>query len=87
MLRSLGERFRQNGIVLTFSELKWQVQNVLDRTGLTAIIGKENIFASDESALAELNRRLAECPPAGPASEEEDVSASPGAAPLHPAHA
>jgi sulfate permease, SulP family len=87
VLRSLGERFRQNGIALTFSELKWQVQNVLDRTGLTAIIGKENIFASDESALAELNRRLAECPPAGPASEEEDVSASPGAAPLHPAHA
>lgn len=59
VLRSLGERFRKNGIVLTFSELKPQVRVVLDRTGLTAIIGENNIFAGDRSALAELNRRLA----------------------------
>jgi SulP family sulfate permease len=90
VLRSLGDRFRKNGIVLTLSELKWQVQNVLDRTGLTDIIGKENIFATDESALAELNRRLADCPPAGPASEERSVAKRTGAAAsplLHPAHA
>jgi len=89
VLRSLSDRFRKNGVVLTLSELKWQVQRVLDRTGLTTIIGKENIFATDESALADLNRRLAEPTPAGPASEEEDVLASSGAAapPLHPAHA
>jgi len=88
VLRSLSDRFRKNGVVLTFSELKWQVQRVLDRTGLTTIIGKENIFATDESALADLNKRLAEPPPAGPASEEGDVLASSGAAapPLHPVH-
>jgi SulP family sulfate permease len=90
VLRSLAGRFRKNGIVLTFSELKHQVRNVLDRTGLTEIIGKENIFPRDEEALAELNRRLAEPAPAGPASGERRVVMAPtGAAvqPLRPAHA
>ena len=64
VLRSLGERFRKNGIVLTFSELKWQVRDVLDRTGLTESIGKDNIFDTDEDALAELSRRLADAAPA-----------------------
>ena len=76
--------------MLTFSELKHQVRNVLDRTGLTEIIGKENIFPRDEEALAELNRRLAEPAPAGPASGERRVVMAPtGAAvqPLRPAHA
>lgn len=59
VLRSLGERFRKNGIVLTFTGLKQQVRDVLDRTGLTEQIGLENIFATDEYALSELNRRLA----------------------------
>lgn len=89
VLRSLGDRFRKNGIVLTFSELKWQVRNVLDRTGLTELIGKENIFITDELAMAELNRRLAVCPPAGPASGERKTAEKSGAAvlPLHPVHA
>lgn len=89
VLRSLGDRFRRNGVVLTFSELKRQVRDVLDRTGLTAIIGTENIFPSDKAALAELNRRLAESPPAGPTSEGEMVAVQTGAAavPPHPAHA
>jgi SulP family sulfate permease len=89
VLRSLGERFRRNGLVLTFSELKRQVRDVLDRTGLTAIIGTENIFPSDKAALAELNRRLAESPPAGPVSEGEMVAVQTGAAavPPRPAHA
>lgn len=59
VLRSLGERFRKNGIVLTFTGLKQQVRDVLDRTALTEQIGLENIFATDEQALSELNRRLA----------------------------
>lgn len=90
VLRSLGERFHKNGIVLTFSELKPQVRDVLDRTGLTAIIGEKNIFPGDRSALAELNRRLVEEAAAGPASVEEDAAVTkPGVAeqPLHPAPA
>lgn len=58
VLRSLEERFRKNGIVLTFAGLKQQVRDVLDRTGLTGQIGSENIFVTDEQALAELRRRL-----------------------------
>lgn len=87
VLRGLGDRFRRNGVVLTFSELKRQVRDVLDRTGLTAIIGTENIFPSDKAALAELNQRLAES--AGPASEEGMAAVQTGAAavPPHPAHA
>ncbi len=89
VLRSLSERFRKNGVALTFSELKRQVRDVLDRTGLTAIIGSENFFASDKAALAELNRRLAEPSSAGPASEEETGGSQTGAAarPPHPAPA
>lgn len=77
VLRSLGERFRKNDVTLVFSELKQQVRDVLDRTGLTAIIGSENLFPSDKAALAELNRRLAE-----PVAPEERAAAAvrPGAA-------
>lgn len=78
VLRSLGERFRKNDIVLTFSELKWQVRNVLDRTGLTELIGRKNIFITDELALVELNRRLAEHLPVGAASGDDDAAATPG---------
>lgn len=70
VLRSLVERFRKNGVILTFSELKQQVREVLDRTSLTEQIGAENIFATDEQALDELNRRLAGHKPAGAAFEE-----------------
>ncbi len=69
VLRSLDERFRKNGITLTFSELKPQVSDVLDRTGLTGIIGRENIFSRDEWALAELNSRLAKESTIDPAPE------------------
>jgi hypothetical protein len=74
-------------VVLTFSELKQQVRDVLDRTGLTAIIGAENIFPSDKAALAELTRRLAKPVPAGPISEEGTGATQTGAAATlpHPA--
>lgn len=57
MLFNLIERFRKNGITLTFSGLKKQVQEVMDRTGLSEEIGKENIFPNDRSALEEFHRR------------------------------
>lgn len=63
VLRNLEDRFRKNGIVLTFTGLKQQVRVVMDRTGLTEQIGVENIFATDEQALDELNRRLAQAIP------------------------
>jgi len=58
VLGKLVERFRSNGIELTFSSLKKQVQDVMDRSGLTEQIGRSNIFATDAFALEELRTRL-----------------------------
>lgn len=57
-LSNLVTRFRDNGIIINFSGFKRQVQEVLDRTGLTEKIGKEHIFPSDREALEYLNREL-----------------------------
>jgi SulP family sulfate permease len=58
MLRNLLERFQKSGIKLTFSGLKKQVSDVMDRTGLSAKIGEENIFATDRMAIDEICLRL-----------------------------
>lgn len=54
----LAERFHSNGIDLAFSGIKKQVQDVMDRSGLSERIGRRNIFATDAIALEELRRRL-----------------------------
>jgi SulP family sulfate permease len=58
MLKNLVARFRANGITLAFSGMKKQVQDVLERTGLIAQIGNENVFATDGEALRSLIERL-----------------------------
>lgn len=58
MLRNLLDRFNSSGIKLSFSGVKKQVSDVMDRTGLTDKIGKENVFATDKDAIDELRRRL-----------------------------
>ena len=60
MLRNLLDRFEKSGIKLAFSGLKKQVSDVMDRTGLTEIIGQENIFVTDKMAIDEIRRRLDE---------------------------
>lgn len=60
MLRSLVRRLRECGITLVFSNMKHQVLDVIERTGLAAEIGEENIFASADLALSVLSRRLDE---------------------------
>jgi sulfate permease, SulP family len=59
MIANLVTRFRDNGITLIFSGFKRQVQDVVDRTGLTDRIGNENIFATDGEAIDRLFRILA----------------------------
>jgi len=68
VLGKLVERFRANGIELTFSSLKKQVQDVMDRSGLTEQIGRSNIFATDAHALEQLRARLHEQAPQIPES-------------------
>lgn len=62
MLSNLLDRFKSSGIKLAFSGLKKQVSDVMDRTGLTDKIGKENIFATDKQALEGLCQRLDQQP-------------------------
>jgi len=59
MLANLVTRFRDNGITLNFSGFKKQVQEVLDRSGLSDKIGSEHIFSTDREAMEYLNRVLA----------------------------
>ncbi len=58
MLRNLLTRFKSAGIKLGFSAVKKQVLDVMDRTGLSAEIGPENIFATDGLAVDEIRQKL-----------------------------
>lgn len=58
MLSNLVRRFKSNGITLSFSGLKKQVQEVMDRTGLAQQIGRDNIFVTDQEAFDKLHSRL-----------------------------
>jgi sulfate permease, SulP family len=58
MLSKLITRFKSNNISLCFSGFKEQVQDVIERTGLSEIIGKDNLFSSDHTAARELQYRL-----------------------------
>jgi len=55
MLFNLVARFKSSGITLGFSELKKQVRQVMDSTGLSQAIGPENIFTTDREALERLS--------------------------------
>jgi len=75
VLSKLVERFRTNGMELTFSSLKKQVLDVMDRSGLTEQIGRSNIFPTDAQALEQLRDRLRQDRP----QPQEGVAAySPG---------
>lgn len=52
VVRHLVERLRGNGIQVVFSGLKKQVIDVMDATGLLALIGEENLHATADRALA-----------------------------------
>lgn len=58
MLANLVSRFHDNDITLNFSGFKKQVQEVLDRTGLSDKIGREHIFSTDRLALDYLKQAL-----------------------------
>ncbi len=67
MLASLIDRFKSNGITLCFSGFKQQTLEVIERTGLVARIGRENLFPTDHAALEALEHRWKNSPVARPA--------------------
>ena len=70
MLMLLVDRFRANGLTLVFSGIKKQVREVMDRTGLTAHIGLDHIFATDQQAVDALLTRLGDSEPVSRAEPE-----------------
>lgn len=64
VLANLVLRLNLSGITLVFSGIKGQVKEVMDRAGLSAKIGEDNIFSTDAAALQALHRRLTAQSPA-----------------------
>ena len=60
MLHNLVVRLQESGVETVFSGLKKQVLDVMRRTGLNLVVGEDNIFATEEQALADIARRLGE---------------------------
>jgi hypothetical protein len=58
MLRNLSQRLHQSGVILVLGGVKRQVLDVMQRTGLTAAMGEENVFATDQAATASLRARI-----------------------------
>lgn len=56
-IRAVAERLREAGLVLMFSGLKKQVNDALQRAGLYAILGEENLFKTQEEAVRTLHAR------------------------------
>lgn len=71
VMNHLVDRLREGGTEVLFSGLKKQVLDVLHATGLFDKIGRENIFATENQAIAAINRRL------GEEAEPEDLFLSP----------
>ena len=81
VVRHLVERLRASGVVMVFCSLKKQVLDVMRRTGLDELIGRERIFPHEDQALAAIYRWLGTegrgellAPPGGPAAASQAAS-------------
>ena len=57
-IRHMADRLRDTGITMVFSGVKNQVLQVMDKTGLHALIGAQNFFRTEEAALDAIYRRI-----------------------------
>jgi SulP family sulfate permease len=60
VVHHLVERLRENGMEVVFSGLKKQILDVMRSTGLFELIGQNNIFATEDQAIAAIYERLGE---------------------------
>lgn len=58
IVRQLNERLRAGGVTMVFSGLKKQVLDVMRATGLDAVIGQGNLFATADQALQAIGQPL-----------------------------
>ncbi len=59
VIHSLVNRLKARGVTLVFAGLKAQVLEVMERTGLDSVIGKENIFRSTDASITAVQERVA----------------------------
>ena len=57
-LRNLSARLRQNGITLVVGGIKRQVFDVMQRTGLVAAMGEENVLMAERAAIDSVLARV-----------------------------
>jgi SulP family sulfate permease len=60
VVHHLVSRLRDGGMQIVFSGLKKQVLDVMRHTGLFELVGQENIFATEDQAIAAIYERLGE---------------------------
>ena len=60
VVHHLVERLREGGMQVVFSGLKKQILDVMRSTGLFDLIGQDNIFATEDQAIAAIQARLGE---------------------------
>jgi SulP family sulfate permease len=60
VVHHLVTRLRETGVQIVFSGLKKQVLDVMRHTGLFDLIGQDNIFATEDQAIATIYERLGE---------------------------
>lgn len=58
VIHSLVNRLKARGVTLVFAGLKAQVLEVMERTGLDSVIGKENIFRSTDASISAVQERV-----------------------------
>jgi SulP family sulfate permease len=51
LVRNLVQRLRESGVTLVFSGLKHQVIQVMERTGLVELVGRQNLHRTEDLAL------------------------------------
>ncbi|MGQ0751192.1 MAG: SulP family inorganic anion transporter [Betaproteobacteria bacterium] len=57
-IRHMVDRLKSAGVAMVFSGLKMQVLQVMEKTGLHALIGVQNFFRTEEAALDAIYRRI-----------------------------
>jgi len=60
VIHHLVSRLKENGVTLVFSGLKKQVLDVMRATGLFDLVTQDNIFATEDLAIAAIYERLGE---------------------------
>lgn len=58
VVHHLVQRLREGGVEIVFSGLKKQILDVMRSSGLFELIGQQNIFATEDQALAAIYERL-----------------------------